>query len=161
LPFCEEIGSHLLVADKSLADTTGNGSYNRSAYEFYLLINLKFEGRSLYQLLKAGDEDVISVLALLTPEVTGVGNAQGQADHLIQVIEPKVKSPATGKRGKQLYWLVSGSPIDDLSYELRIPFYPSSLVHAVCGMIEGLIFSSQNKEALEEKRLNKPHEGIT
>jgi len=27
-------------------------------------------------------------------------------------------------------------------------------------MIEGLIFSPQNKEALEAKRLNKPHEGI-
>jgi len=77
LPFWEEIGSHLLAADKSLVDATGNAIHNRSAYEFYLLIDLKFEGRSLYQLLKTGDEDVISVLALLTPEVTGVGNAQG------------------------------------------------------------------------------------
>jgi|GEM_PF-4976630 len=127
LSYREEIGSHLLPSDESLADATGN----TAAYELYLLLELKFEGESLFQRLEKGDEDAISAFRLMPPRESEKARdeSQDQVNRILGLMAPKVKRPASDKRGKQLYWLTGGSAIDDLSYELLIPFYPSSFVH--------------------------------
>jgi len=160
LPAREEIGSHLLSADESLADATGNSKHNTRAYELYLLLDLKFEGQSLFQLLEKGDKDAISAFEIMPSGESEKDRSecQAQVNRILGLMAPKVKGPASGTRGKQLYWLTGGSAIDDLSYELLIPLYPSALAHFVYSMIERDLFSVGNKEAREAKKSNKPHD---
>ncbi len=47
LPALNELGSHALNSQESLADTTGNGALNAAAYELYLLLDCKVENTTL------------------------------------------------------------------------------------------------------------------
>jgi len=158
----EEIGSHLLPHDESLADATGNATDNTAAYELYLLLDLKIEGKSLFQLLEKGDKDAISAFGFMPSGESekDKGESQDQINRALSLMAPKVKRPASDKMGKQLYWLTGDSAIDDLSYDLLIPLYPSSLVHVVCSMIERELFPAGGKEAREARRSNKPHDAV-
>ena len=42
-----EMGSHVLNSQASLADATGDGAYNAAAYELYLLLDCETEGTTL------------------------------------------------------------------------------------------------------------------
>ena len=59
LPNWSDIGSHNLSDETSLADTTGDGAHNAAAYELYLMLDLRFEGKPLSAWLKEKDQDAI------------------------------------------------------------------------------------------------------
>ena len=82
LPQLNVLGSHVLSDDEKLHDTTGDGAKNAAAYELYLLLECRFEGQKLIDLLRCKDPDAIEAM-----------NSSVQLDDAavlcIQLLEPK------------------------------------------------------------------------
>jgi len=152
-----EVGSHLLPQQASVADTTGNGAHNAATYELYLLLDLKFEGKTLCQWLAVHDSDTL--YAFTNRNLNQAEIAQWAA-RFTDLLKEKNARPATDSRAKQVYWLTGENPGDDAAYHLLAPLYPTALVHAVHGVIHEDRFGEANKDVRQARYKGEPHEGI-
>lgn len=153
LPDREVVGSHVLPNSDSLADTSGNGAVNASAYELYLLLEIRFEGKKLGEWLAECDQDALAAFA------SGAG-ADDDSDVYSILLEPKNQRVATDARLKQVYWLVSDDPLDDNAYHLLAPLYASSLAHRVYAKVNPNVwfYGDHNKAARKALRERAPFE---
>ena len=153
----EELGSQVLPNQESLADTTGDGAYNAAAYELYLLLDLKFEGKTLGTWLLEGDNDAVTAFA-------GTHTPQQDAATIIKMyaglLESKAKQPAVNTKNKQIYWLVNHDPTNNTDYHLLAPLYATSLAHAVYAVIQDDLYGEANKAARIARRERKAHDGV-
>ena len=144
LPQLNVLGSHVLSDDEKLHDTTGDGAKNAAAYELYLLLECRFEGQKLIDLLRCKDPDAIEAM-----------NSSVQLDDAavlcIQLLEPKC--PA-------VYWLTGSDACDDAHYTLLAPLYATSLAHAVHAQVQEDRFGEANKAARQARRERKMHDGV-
>lgn len=148
----DEMGSHVLDSQESLADATGDGAYNASAYELYLLLDCKVEGATLGVLLQLGDCDAVNALH---DEPT---QAEQAAEEIVFLLESKCAKPATHALGKQIYWLSGTNPASDKDYCLLAPLYPASLVHQAYLQIHPTRYGLKNLAARKARRDGKAHE---
>ena len=152
LPSLNEVGSHTLNSQSSLADATGNGALNAAAYELYLLLDCKIEGLSLGALLQSGDADAANALS---DEAT---EAEKVAEELVLLLESKCASPAVHALSKQIYWLSGSNPVNEKDYCLLAPLYPQSLVHQAYLQIHPTRYGLKNLAARKARRDGKAHE---
>jgi CRISPR-associated protein Csy1 len=149
----EVVGSHLLSQRDGLHDTTGNSSYNSAAYELYLLLECRFEGQKLIDLLRLED-----------PDATAAVNSSAQLDDAaalcIRLQEPKCATASANTLSKQLYWLTGTDACDDSHYTLLAPLYATSLAHAVHAQVQEDRFGETNKAARQARRERKAHSGV-
>lgn len=155
LPHHADIGSHLLPAGCSLADTTGNGAYVTATYELYLLLDQPFEEQSLGCWLQEGDEDAIYAFA---PTSMDRDSAIELAARCATLLESKTGRLASDTKAKQLYWCVNDEPADDGGYHLLQPLFASSLAHAVHQEINDARFGEVSKIARQARRDGKAHD---
>ncbi len=148
----EEVGSHVLNSQASLADTTGNGAINAAAYELYLLLDCKVEGATLGALLQSEDPDAVRALNHDPAE------AEKLAEDIVFLMESKCAKPATHALGKQIYWLSGTNPASDSDYCLLAPLYPASLVHQAYLQIHPTRYGLKNLAARKARRDGKAHE---
>jgi len=139
-----DISSHLLSDEKSLADTTGDGAYNSTAYELYLLLDLRFDGKSLGELIQQDDQDAIAAFCW---DVEDDVDAKNLVNKYAALLDEKVSSFSTDTKAKQVYWCVAGDPVDDANYHLLQPLFSSSLAHEVHQQINDARFGEQNTAA--------------
>lgn len=152
LPTLDELGSHVLNSQESLADATGDGAYNASAYELYLLLDCKVEGATLGALLQSSDADAVSALGHEPVE------AEQVAEEIVFLLEKKCVKPATHALGKQIYWLSGTNPSSDKDYCLLAPLYPASLVHQAYLQIHPTRYGLKNLTARKARRDGNVHE---
>lgn len=148
----DELGSHVLSSQTSLADATGDGAYNAAAYELYLLLDCKMEGATLGALLQSGDPDAVSALGHASTET------EKWAEKLVFLLESKCVKPAVQTLNKQIYWLAGSNPANDDDYCLLAPLYPASLVHQAYLQIHPTRYGSSNLAARKAKRDRKTYE---
>ena len=152
LPKLKELGSHVLSTTQSLFDATGDGAYNRAAYDLYVLLDSVFEGKSLAAWLMAGDEDTLHAF---TP-----GTENDEAPWL-EVLSNKCPHPATDIRSKQVYWLTEPElACDDAAYLILAPLASASLMHQVYLRIHEDRFSKANQEAGQAKKKREMYNGV-
>ena len=151
LPTLDELGSHVLDSQESLADATGDGAYNASAYELYLLLDCKVEGATLGALLQSSDADAVSALGHEPVE------AEQVAEEIVFLLEKKCVKPATHALGKQIYWLSGTNPASDKDYCLLAPLYPASLVHQAYLQIHPTRYGLKNLTARKARRDGNVH----
>ena len=153
LPQLNVLGSHVLSDDEKLHDTTGDGAKNAAAYELYLLLECRFEGQKLIDLLRCKDPDAIEAM-----------NSSVQLDDAavlcIQLLEPKCPAVSANTLSKQLYWLTGSDACDDAHYTLLAPLYATSLAHAVHAQVQEDRFGEANKAARQARRERKVHDGV-
>ena len=153
LPQLNVLGSHVLSDDEKLHDTTGDGAKNAAAYELYLLLECRFEGQKLIDLLRCKDPDAIEAV-----------NSSVQLDDAavlcIQLLEPKCPAVSANTLAKQLYWLTGSDACDDTHYTLLAPLYATSLAHAVHAQVQEDRFGEANKAARQARRERKVHDGV-
>ena len=153
LPQLNVLGSHVLSDDEKLHDTTGDGAKNAAAYELYLLLECRFEGQKLIDLLRCKDPDAIEAM-----------NSSVQLDDAavlcIQLLEPKCPAVSANTLSKQLYWLTGSDACDDAHYTLLAPLYATSLAHAVHTQLQEDRFGEANKAARQARRERRMHDGV-
>ncbi len=148
----DEVGSHVLNSQTSLADATGDGAYNAAAYELYLLLDCKVEGVTLGALVQSGDADAVSALGHESAE------AEKLAEKLFFALESKCSKPSVQTLSKQIYWFTGSNPANDNDYCLLAPLYPASLVHQAYLQIHPTRYGLANLAARKAKRDRKTHE---
>lgn len=153
LPPLEVVGSHVLSQRDGLHDTTGNGSYNSAAYELYLLLECRFEGQRLIDLLRHADLDAMEA-------VNSSAKLSDGATLCIQLLEPKCVTASVSTLSKQLYWLTATDAYDDAQYTLLAPLYATSLAHAVHAQLQKDRFGEANKAARQARRERKMHTDV-
>ena len=152
LPALNELGSHALNSQESLADTTGNGALNAAAYELYLLLDCKVENTTLGALLQSGDTDAVGTLGQESAE------AEKLAEKLVFLLESKYAKPTVQTLNKQIYWFSGSNPANDNDYCLLVPLYPASLVHQAYLQIHPTRYGLANLAARKAKHDAKAHE---
>lgn len=147
LPDRSEVGSHVLPDDESLADATGNGAVNSAAYELYLLLDIRFQGKKLGEWLHGQDQDALSAFA----EGSGTEDA---VDVYSVLLNEKNSKPSADARLKQLYWLTGSEPTDNASYHLLAPLYATALTHRFYAQVSPntWFFGDHNKAARKALR---------
>lgn len=148
----DEVGSHVLNSQESLADATGDGAYNAAAYELYLLLDCKVEGVTFGVLLQSADTDALTALGHEPAEAAKL------AGKLVLLLENKCAKPAVQALSKQIYWLTGVNPIKNNDYCLLVPLYPASLVHQAFLQIHPSRYGLANLAARKAKRDRKAHE---
>ena len=151
LPSLDEVGSHVLHSQRSIADTTGDGAYNAAAYELYLLLGCRVDGVSLADLLQSGDPDAINSLS------TEAADPATFAEELLSLLENKCAKPAVHTLTKQVYWLTGSSPVISGDYHLLAPLYPASLMHQAYLQIHPTRYGQENATARKAKGESKAH----
>ncbi len=144
------VGSHIL-ADDLHPDATGNGSYVTRVYEVSVLLQTKFEGATVLDLIKAGDQDAIAALGASAKE------ASTNAQALAGIDDARCTRTASEARAKQLYWLVGTDAHDDSAFHLLAPLYPTSLVHRVYQQLQDDRFSDEAKAARAARKDGSHH----
>lgn len=157
LPQHSDVGSHLLPAGQSLADTTGNGAFVTAAYELYLLLDQTFEGESFGSWLQQHDQDATNAFA---PELADESSTKKLVETCVKLLDSKAAKLASHTKAKQLYGSVTGEPGNDAGYHLLQPLFASSLAHAVHQSINDARFGEANKLARQAKRDGKAHAEI-
>ena len=154
LPALEEVGSHVLRFQPSLADTTGDGAYNAAAYELYLLLQCRIDGATLAELLQCGDPDATHAL------LPGAVNPAKFAEELLSLLESKCAKPAVHTLGKQLYWSTGDDPSVNGDYHLLAPLYPTSLVHQAYLQIHPTRWGEASIAARKARKDRKTYDGV-
>lgn len=151
LPSLNEVGSHVLHSQRSLADTTGDGAHNAAAYELYLLLDCRVDGVTLATLLQSGDPDAVNALS---PDF------EKFAEELLYLLESKCVKPAVHALSKQVYWLTGRNPAAASDYHLLAPLYSASLVHQAYLQIHPSRYGKENSTAHKAKRESNAHDGV-
>ncbi|MDF3917798.1 type I-F CRISPR-associated protein Csy1 [Salinicola salarius] len=154
LPSRVEVGSHVLPDDESLADATGNGAVNSAAYELYLLLDIRFEGRKFSEWLSGMDQDALSAFA------RGMGT-DDDSDVYSVLLNRKNLKVSTDARLKQVYWLVGDDPADNTGFRLLAPLYATSLTHRFYAQVSPNIwfYGDRNKAARKALRERTAFDG--
>ena len=97
---------------------------NAGALDVYKFLTLSFEGRSLLDLMLAGDTHLPVALSDNAEQATTWIN------QFIRVTKPR-GNVCSHTLAKQLYWLTGTDPSDDNSYHLLAPLFATSLAHRV------------------------------
>lgn len=148
MPALQEVGSHVLGEDFDL-DATGNGAVNKKVADLAaVLMETRFEGRSLLARLQANDADV----------VTALGMEAEQAALLADIDGPRCPTPASHRKLKQLYWLTGTDPLDDGQYHLLAPLYATSLAHRVFKRFRAERFGDAARQAQEARKARQFHD---
>jgi CRISPR-associated protein Csy1 len=134
------IGSHCL-RDGFAGDVVGNAA----ALDVYKLLRITHDGRTLLDLMLAGDPDLLAALS------DDVAEAQAWVDAFTGIAAPR-GTPASHTQAKQLYWLVGDDPREDGDYHLLAPLYASSLAHEVHTTINEDRFGEPAKAARQARR---------
>ena len=137
------VGSHALGEDFA-GDVVGNAA----ALDVYKFLKLEHQGRSLLDLVLAGDADLAAALS---------DDAQQAADWMeafAGLTRPRGRL-ASHTLAKQLYWPTGDDPHDDAQYHLLAPLYASSLAHRVWQQIQDDRFSEEAKAARQAR-----HDGL-
>jgi len=137
------VGSHALGEDFA-SDVVGNAA----ALDVYKFLKLEHQGRSLLDLVLAGDADLAAALS---------DDAQQAADWMeafAGLTRPRGRL-ASHTLAKQLYWPTGDDPHDDAQYHLLAPLYASSLAHRVWQQIQDDRFSEEAKAARQAR-----HDGL-
>lgn len=154
LPSLNEVGSHVLHSQRSIADTTGDGAYNAAAYELYLLLECSVDGVTLAELLQSSDPDAVNALSPATADPAKF------AAELLSLLESKCVKPAVNGLSKQVYWLTGSDPAAPSDYHLLAPLYPASLTHQAYLQIYPTRYGQENAAARKAKREGKAHDGV-
>lgn len=139
LPAHVEIGSHSL-GDDYADDIVGNAA----ALDVYKFLKVEVDGRRLLDWMQRDDADLLA--ALHRDEVVArewVVAFQG-------LIRP-AQALVSHEMAKQVYWCVSGEPIDDSGYQLLQPMFSSSLEHVIHKDINESFWMEPNKSARKAK----------
>ena len=137
------VGSHALGEDFA-GDVVGNAA----ALDVYKFLKLEHQGRSLLDLVLAGDADLAAALS---------DDAQQAVDWMeafAGLTRPRGRL-ASHTLAKQLYWPTGDDPHDDAQYHLLAPLYASSLAHRVWQQIQDDRFSEEAKAARQAR-----HDGL-
>lgn len=135
------VGSHSVPAVQLPPDVVGNAG----SLDVYKFLRLSVNGRSLLERAISGDP---ALQAAFSPN-------QEQANTWIAAfarLSESSGSPATHRLAKQVYW-----SLDDGSYCLLAPLFPSSMVHVVWARIYQDRFSPEAKAARLAKREKQAH----
>lgn len=148
MPVLQEVGSHLLGEDFDL-DATGNGAVNKKVADLAaVLMDTRFEGRSLLAHLQAGDEDLVTAFGLTEEQAVLLADIDGQ----------RCATPASHRKLKQLYWLTGADPGQDADYHLLAPLYASSLAHRVFKRLRAERFGDAARQAQDARKAGQFHE---
>ncbi len=132
-----------------LPDITGAASVGGSVS----FVNMEISGRSLEAICKESADSADAVTAALcvlakVDEETAKNWVSSIADFSNG---KRCGRPVTDGKEKQVYWCAE-NPLDENSFFLLNPLYPSSLMAAVCEKIESDLFSDKNKNAREDRK---------
>ncbi len=144
------VGSHSIIEREFIADSTGNGAVNKKGYELHLLMQVIFEGEKIIDILTRDDPDAMAALGEF------MGKEQFNPSQLKDLYRDKCEELSSHNLAKQLYWFVEGDPVDDDSYHLLAPLYPSSLIHRIYGEIHRDRFGEENSLARKARSEDKP-----
>lgn len=151
LPASDAVGSHVLAGRTGLLDTTGSGSHNGAAHALYALLETQFEGQKIIDLLRDGDQDAVSIFDSFGPD-------SSLTDEYLERLANDCP-PATHSLGKSVYWLrTGGCAVDDGSYELLVPLFPSSLVAEVQKHLDEARYGQ--KEVRAARAAGLAHDGV-
>jgi len=145
LPRHDEIGSHVLDSDHA-TDIVGNAA----ALDVYKFLKLNVEGRQLLEWFRDNDPDLLGSLH----DNPAIANEWAEAFKGLNRSRERISSH---EMAKQVYWSVSGDPLDDSGFHLLQPLFPSSLVHAVHLDINDARFGEGNKLARQAWRDKAVH----
>lgn len=135
------IGTHI-SPELSPPDVVGNAA----ALDVYKFLRLEVDGKSL---LRRAEEKDPALLAALSDDVE---QAATWMDNFATLTESK-GGPSSNTLAKQIYW-----PLDNDSYHLLAPLFPTSFVHQIWSTIREDRFSGEAKVAREARRNDKVHE---
>ena len=133
-----------LVGTYSLAEPVADVVGNAAALDVYKFLRENINGTTLLKLAQSDSE------ALL-----GAFGGDDDAREWMQAfagIDNLGETPASHKLTKQLYW-----PVDEDTYHLLAPLFPSSLVQYQYERIHHDRFSEEAKAAREARGKNAPH----
>ncbi len=151
LPDLPLAGSHVLRSGIDI-DATGNSAFNKKIYEVFLLLQAKFDGECVLDLLKRGDSDALAALG------DNIEEAAAIADRLTEIDAARCARLASHTQAKQIYWPIGADPHDDAGYHLLAPLYPTSLVHRVYQTLQDDRFSEDAKAARKARKAGEWHE---
>ena len=140
LPAHELLGSNALGPNPNI-DVVGNAA----ALDVYKLLTLSVAGRTLLDLMLAGDADLLAALSD-NPE-----EARAWVDAFTSITRPR-GTLSSHTLAKQLYWLTNRDPDQDDSYHLLAPLFATSLTHRVYTTIDADRFSEESKRARAARR---------
>lgn len=147
LPVLGVVGSHVLAGDFA-SDVVGNAA----ALDVYKFLRLELDGSSILQRLQADDPDVLAAFS------QDADQARQWADAFLGLVQDNEQVAASHVLAKQLYWLIGRDSADDGQYHLLAPLFPTSLVHAVHGIVQEDRFGERAKLARQARRDNKLHD---
>ena len=147
----DEVGSHLLGRTYEV-DATGNGAHNAKVFEAYALLRTTFNGASLLDLLRQGDQDALAAISKNPQE------AARWASKFSTLDEQRSKKVASHTLAKQVYWLTGNDPHDGHHFHLLAPLYPTSLAHRVYQQLQDDRFSDDAKAARAARKAGSPHD---
>lgn len=130
-----KVGTHTVV-DTLSPDVVGNAA----ALDVYKFLRLSVGGKTILDLAIMDDAALASAFS------DDPNSAQASMSAFATLAQPKGQ-PASNKLAKQVYW-----PVDDTSYHLLAPLFPTSLVHGLWKRIRQDRFSDEAKAAREAKR---------
>ena len=139
----ELLGSHCL--DLELEDDVVG---NAAALDVYKFLSLSFEGRSLLDLMFAGDTDLRAALSD-NPE-----QAAAWVEDFTSIIKPR-GAISSHTLAKQLYWLTGNDPSDDSNYHLLAPLFATSLAHHVYQIVNADRFDEASILARKARKNNQ------
>ncbi|MCB1671753.1 MAG: type I-F CRISPR-associated protein Csy1 [Gammaproteobacteria bacterium] len=145
-PCHTEIGSHSITNYQ--VDIVGNAA----ALDVYKFLKIEVDNRRLLDWFRRKDTDLLAALSD-DPE-----RAKILAEAFSELIRAP-EQPQSHVLAKQLYWCVSGEPVEDDGYHLLQPLFPSSLVHAIHSELNDARFGEENKAARQAYFANGKHHG--
>lgn len=148
LPNHREIGTHVL-GDVYEIDVDGNAA----ALDVYKFLKEEVHSRRLLDWLLDDDADLLKALSFDKDQ------ANEWASAFKGLLAP-VNNSTTHTLAKQLYWSVSGKPVDSHGFHLLQPMFASSLAHAVHKEIDDARFGDANKAARQARQQERTHHNL-
>lgn len=141
-----DLPKHELVGTCSLGqDFQADAVGNAAALDAYAFLKLRFDERSLLDLMLVDDADLSAVLSddgdksiELMRAFTGTTRSQ--------------RAAASHTNAKQLYWLVDGDARKDENYHLLAPLFATSLAHFIYQTIYADRFGELSKDTRDARK---------
>lgn len=145
LPDILLVGTHCLPKNHPL-DIVGNAA----ALPIGKFLLEQFEDKTLFDMLKAEDHDLLVVLNQIYHQ------SAIDVQNLKNIANPKC-CPSSHTFAKQVYWLVGDDPCDDTQYHLLSPLFSSPLSTWLYKTIQNDSFSEEAKASKSAHRQNIYH----
>lgn len=147
LPTLGQVGSHVLTTGFA-SDVVGNAA----ALDVYKFLRLELDGRSILERLQCNEPAVRDAFS------KDADQARQWADAFLGLVQDTGQAAASHVLAKQLYWLTGSDSSDNGQYHLLAPLFPTSLVHAVHGVLQEDRFGDRAKLARQARREQKLHD---